>query len=265
MVARATRSHPRARSGAYVAIDSPGHVSSSAARWPAVVFSVRVYTVRKWVRVFAFAGILASTPGALALVGTNLIANGDFEAGLSGWSRGSGPHLVASGCGSGNALRIDNDPSWNGGAWQALPAADGPAWTARLSARVTGGAANPSANLFEVLYNWDPHSGAADLVTYVAFFDGRVHFQAGNPAAGSIAASAPVDGACHDYEARLLPLAGRGVLAIDGVPVLASEGDFSGFMGAGLSVFVGDASGCDCFGGPAPNVDYDDLFFGAGL
>lgn len=201
----------------------------------------------------------------------NVLANGDFAAGLSSWGvSGSGSlagvSVVPDGLG-GNAVLVQEVFAGSGWVYQNVdPAATAPAVLLDFQAQIWN-LARPMPNGIRVVSQHNPVSGLAEITAGVDFAGGQgtlVVFCNGFTGIGCapVTFAVPLDGLAHHYQVALVPALGTGVLLIDGVPVATATGSPASVSPPSRILF-GDLA--YHVRGPAPDVVWDDLYYGAGL
>lgn len=228
-------------------------------------------------RALAFAlGVvgLLLTPHASAAV-VNVVLNGDFSAGLTGWTvgeySGQGPLLIPScASGGGDMAHFPNLPDGRT-IRQSITSPASQIYKLEFDAKITGGINNVGVNRIATLSNLDP-SGTGDQFVIVDFAAGNVNLQIAksypvpNTApTGFVSTPAPTDGQCHHYEVYVVTVgtSRSGWLSIDGVQKLSMNG--ADVVGQPDVIIVGDVAGRECcepWRGPAPDVAYDNIQFG---
>ncbi|MEA3201856.1 MAG: hypothetical protein QOE90_3284 [Thermoplasmata archaeon] len=216
------------------------------------------------------AAALALLPTAAAGVLVDVVTNGDFEAGTTGWTNGSTgfgtpPTLVPS-CapGGGTMALFENLPSGHL-SWQAISTPLALKYQLQFDAQATN-VANAGGSVVDLASHWDGGAGYADRFLEVGFRAGTVYLVfsvSGTHAVTPVTTPAPTDGLCHHYEVFVYwdtdPALRFASLRIDGAAAVGMGGTDNVIPPDVL--FLGDVAGCDC-GRPAPDVAFDNVKFG---
>lgn len=200
----------------------------------------------------------------------NVLTNGDFDQGLAGWSiKGtgslSGVSVVPGGPAS-SAVLVREVGS--GSAWlhqDVSPLATSPATLLDFEAAVWNGS-RPMQQGVAVVANHVLQTGQAETTVSVVFAGGLGHLTV---YCNSLVTTCtpttfplPTDGQRHHYQVVLAPALGLGVLLVDGAPVATDTGT-PGSVTPPTRVLFGDLAYHTR--GPAPDVLYDELYYGAAL
>lgn len=217
-------------------------------------------------------------PSNSSILPLNALNNPGFESGLSGWSRYGHPlhplPVVSPGAaGSSRAFHSVNQ-YYGGGIYQYVtpldPVLNEVGLTVLLDfyAKAALSPAKTGYNMALAYAKWVPTTGAGETTAMVAFSGMALKLRVWNGPIVSLAA--PNDGGWHHYQVVLLGGLGSGILLIDGIPAMDGT-TIAIATGAPASVapanvvILGDVSWCDCNGGPAPDVVYDEFYLGPAL
>lgn len=200
-----------------------------------------------------------------AILPLNAVDNPSFDSGWANWL--AGPAGYGAMAIVGGKLYTPNAYAPGAFAHQYL-APGAPIGTTILfdfEATIVSGISGGGLNTAEVLGAWNPALGTGQITARVGFHSGKVTLDVwtANPTDAN-GVPAPTDGQPHHYQVLMVGAAGVGVLLIDNMPVLVATGDPAS-VGAPDRIIVGDVAYCDCSRGPAPNVMYDEFYYGAQL
>lgn len=221
---------------------------------------------------------LLMAPSTSAAIPISTVVNGDWEAGTAGWTAGTnspGPNLIPGCDGTGNMALFYNQYSGNilsqpviTAPWAQVLAIE---FDARIDTMPTN-AAIMSSNSIQVLAN-HVATGAGERMLHIGFLAGnRMSLMAsssiGTNTDATFGAVAPTDGQCHHYLAMVVraqdPTEIHAYLFIDGTLVLHDQG--TNAVSLPDKMIVGDTAGNEAGGpprGPAPDVAYDNIRYGA--
>lgn len=200
----------------------------------------------------------------------NVLTNGDFDQALAGWStKGTGSLsgvAVVPGGPASSAVLVREVGS--GSAWlhqDVSPVATSPATLLDFEAAVWN-ASRPMPQGVAVVANHVLQTGQAETTVSVIFAGGLGHLTVYcNSLVTTCAATTfplPTDGQRHHYQVVLAPALGLGVLLIDGAPIATDTGT-PGSVTPPTRVLFGDLA--YHVRGLAPDVLYDELYYGAAL
>lgn len=188
----------------------------------------------------------------------NTTANGDFEAGLAGWGSfcGSGicPRIVSPGDASASALELRNSPT---GSYVFQDIAASPSLSAiTFSAKKIGGGTGVGTSAVSLASNWKTAPLASSIVARIGFApDANLIYRPGTSQWTSYAP--PPDAEWHRYRIEFDAVGSTVAFKVDGIEIAS----FSGRqlpLGT-MTLIIGDGASCDCSGGAAPTVIFDDV------
>jgi len=172
----------------------------------------------------------------------------------------------------------------HGGIYQGItpPQVSGANLVLDVWAKVVDNAGRTGISKVEAYTHWDFATGDAAITASLGFTGPDVYFYVwdGYAQGGVVYVPAPTDGAFHHY-VLLLPGLGKeveptvpggvglGLLTIDGLPQLLDVNGAPAIargtpatVDPATLIYVGEGNWCDCAGGAAPDVVFDELYFG---
>lgn len=202
----------------------------------------------------------------------NLVENGGFEDGFENWERSGRclrfgwlthtAQLVSPGAADTDQAMLIEDCDQSSTLNQRLDStADGPVSTLDFYAKVESGQGSGGGNRIQLAANCDA-SGCEDKTVRMKFKNAEIHFEVWNGDTTKV--DAPTDNEWHHYTVVLSSLAGTGLLLQDGMLIADASGDPGNTAAPGL-VSIGDPAGANWRSGPAPDVIWDEIYYGPGV